>query len=81
MGNNYKHLTVYEWDRVAVWRAEGKSLDEIAVTLGRCASTISRKLRRNRSAVYDRYCANQARKRAEQTGSRKPASESDSRAR
>ena len=65
MGNKYKQLSAEDRDQIAVMRAKGQSLGEIARFLGRNKSTISRELRRNRSPVYDRYGANQAQKRAE----------------
>lgn len=65
MGNNYKHLTADERDRIAVLRAEGKSLGDIAKALRRDKSTMSRELRRNRSPVYNCYCANTAQRRVE----------------
>ncbi len=46
-------------------RAEGRSLGDIAKTLHRDRSTISRELRRNRSPVHECYGANAAQRRAE----------------
>jgi transposase, IS30 family len=45
----YKHLTVQERERIAVWKGQGLSLREIAQKVGRHASTLSRELNRNRS--------------------------------
>ena len=64
MGNNYKHLSADERDRIAIWHAEGKSQREIARALGRDKSSICRELNRNRSPIYHRYGANQAQQRA-----------------
>ena len=65
MGNNYKHLTADERDRIAVLRVEGKSLGDIAKALRRNKSIMSRELRRNRSHDYNCYCANRAQRRAD----------------
>ena len=46
------------------FRASGKSLGDIAKSLVRNKSTISRELKRNRSSVYNYYCSNQAQQRA-----------------
>lgn len=43
------HLTLEERDRIAQLRYQGADQKEIAVRLGRCPSTISRELRRNRT--------------------------------
>ena len=64
MGNNYKHLTADERDHICALRASGKSLGDIAKSLVRNKSTISRELKRNRSSVYNYYCSNQAQQRA-----------------
>ncbi len=66
MGNKYKHLTDEGRDRIAVLKAGGKSIGQIAQVLYRNKSSISRELRRNRSAVYQCYHATAAGKRAKQ---------------
>lgn len=43
------HLTVEERDRIAQLRHQGADQREIAKAVGRCPSTISRELRRNRT--------------------------------
>jgi len=45
---SYAHLSYEEREQIAFLRAAGKSLRAIAEALGRCVSTISRELRRNR---------------------------------
>ena len=42
-----RHLLFAERDEIALWRAQGHGVREIARRLGRAASTISRELRRN----------------------------------
>jgi len=60
----YKHLSSEERDKIAVLRASGVMLDEIANILGRNKSTISRELNRNRAPIYDIYLAHKAHDRA-----------------
>lgn len=62
------HLTFAERDRIAQFRFLGFNQDEIARTIGRCPSTISRELRRNCSrGAYHAAAAQRAaeRRRAE----------------
>ncbi len=66
MENRYEHLSDEERDRIAVLKAEGTSVSQIARALGRDKSCISRELRRNRSPVYKCYHATAAGKRAKQ---------------
>jgi IS30 family transposase len=63
MGKHYKHLTVRQRERLAGLGQAGLSLAEIAKTLRRDKSTISRELKRNGSPKYRRYtpCLAQAR--------------------
>ena len=42
-----RHLTFAEREEIALWRARGLGVREIARRAGRAASTISRELRRN----------------------------------
>jgi len=51
--NNYKHLSSEERDKIAVLRAQGNSLNNIAKMINRNKSTISRELKRNSSPAYD----------------------------
>ena len=44
---SYKHLSITERELIAIYRAGGKSLCQIAKLLGRDKSTISRELARN----------------------------------
>ena len=62
--NKYNQLTSEERDKIAILRAEGKSLALIANMIGRNKSTISRELRRNRTPVYDVYLSHKAHERA-----------------
>ena len=45
---SYKHLSITERELIAIYRAEGKSICQIAKSLGRNKSTISRELARNK---------------------------------
>ena len=57
------HLTLEERDRIAQLRHHGADQKEIAKAVGRCPSTISRELRRNRTE--GEYQAAQAQRQAE----------------
>ncbi len=62
--SKYNHLTSDERDKIAILRAEGKSLTLISNMIDRDKSTISRELRRNRTPVYDIYLHHKAHQRA-----------------
>ncbi len=62
--SKYKQLSSEERDKIAILRAEGKSLTLIASMIGRNKSTISRELRRNRTPVYNVYLPHKAHQRA-----------------
>lgn len=62
--NKYNQLTSEERDKIAILRAQGKSLTLIASMIGRNKSTISRELRRNRAPVYNVYLPHKAHQRA-----------------
>ena len=47
MKQSYKHLSLAEREEIAVWKAEGLSLREIARRLDRDVSSVSRELKRN----------------------------------
>lgn len=47
MNQSYKHLSLNEREKIAIWRGKGLSLREIARRLGRDPGTISRELKRN----------------------------------
>lgn len=70
----YKHLSSEERDIIAVLRAKGKRITEIARALDRNKGTISREIMRNKSPTYDVYLAHKAHERAvkrkEQSGKR-----------
>jgi len=51
----YTHLSLAERDRLAVLRAQGLSINEIARRLKRNKGTVSRELERNRGPVYNSY--------------------------
>ncbi len=55
----YKHLTVPEREKIAVWKGQGLSLREIAHKVNRDASTISRELNRNSMPSYWPHKANE----------------------
>ena len=46
---SYNHLSITERELIAIYRAEGKSICQIARLLGRNKSTVSRELARNKS--------------------------------
>lgn len=56
---SYGHFTLYERERLAQMRAEGKSQSDIARELGKHRSSISRELRRNgnKSTTYNAWHA------------------------
>jgi IS30 family transposase len=61
----YSHLTPADRDRLALYRAQGKSLRFIAAQLRRSPSTISRELRRNCAPIHKAYyCPHPAQARA-----------------
>ena len=64
MNKPFTHLTPEERDEIAIMRAQGKSLNDIAQKLQRPKSTISRELQRNRSPVYNVYLPHRAQQRA-----------------
>jgi IS30 family transposase len=64
------HLTLEERDRIAQLRHQGADQKEIAKAVGRCPSTISRELRRNR--VGDEYYAAQAQQEAQRRRRERP---------
>lgn len=64
--NQYRHLDADERDHIAHWRSQGSTLSEIAHRLGRDKSSISREIRRNKSATYAVYLAHKAQARSEE---------------
>ena len=64
MKKKYTQLTSEERDMIAVLRAEGKKLSEIAQIVGRNKSTICRELTRNKSPIYNSYLSARAHERA-----------------
>jgi len=61
----YNHLTLAERDIITTMLSEQKSLGEIAKSLNRSKSTISRELNRNSSPEYRLYLSHRAHARAE----------------
>lgn len=53
MGKRHQKLSLEEREKIAVLKACGKSLREIAALLGRHHSSLSRELRRNKSRLFD----------------------------
>jgi len=62
----YIHLSLAERDSLAMYRAQGLSINEIARRLHRNKSTISRELRRNSGPVYKSYGGGSAELRSRQ---------------
>jgi IS30 family transposase len=60
----YHQLSLDERDHIAVYRAQGSSISEIARRLQRNKGTISRELKRNKAPIYDAYGACRADKEA-----------------
>jgi IS30 family transposase len=80
MEKQYKHLTMTERELIAKMKYEGKDAGEIASTLGRNKSTISRELKRNSSAEYKCYTPCRAQHRSDerrQAASRRPRLKDD----
>lgn len=66
MKKHYKQLSGEERDKIALLRAKGFKIREIARRLKRNPSTLSRELKRNKSPTYDVYLAHRAQQRAAQ---------------
>ncbi|MEA3312234.1 MAG: helix-turn-helix domain-containing protein, partial [candidate division WOR-3 bacterium] len=64
MYKEYHHLSLKERERIDMMRRKGISVRQMAVVLDRSPSSVSRELRRNRSAVYDSYLDHRAQERA-----------------
>lgn len=45
---SYKHLTIFERERIFLLSGQGRSIRQIALDIGRSPSTVSRELKRNR---------------------------------
>jgi len=65
MKKQYKQITIDERDLIAIHRANGFSMNDIAKMLGRNKSTISRELTRNSAKQSKTYLPHQAQKRAQ----------------
>jgi IS30 family transposase len=62
----YKQLPKEDRDRLSLFKAQGRSLREIAGLIGRDVSTVSRELRRNAAPIYQGcYLAHKAQERAD----------------
>lgn len=80
MEKQYNHLTLAERDQITIMLYEGRGMSEIAKTLGRDKSTISRELSRNSSPEYKKYLSHRAHARANErrtTASRRPRLKND----
>jgi transposase, IS30 family len=64
MPKTYTHLSPAERDEIAIYSAQGVSLNDIAMQLNRSTSTISRELKRNKSPIYNSYLSHLAQQRA-----------------
>lgn len=64
MKNTYKQLSCEERDKIAILRARGLSIRDIAQIIGRDKSTICRELRRNKAPIYNVYLPHKASTRA-----------------
>ena len=64
MGKGYKHISLEERDKRAEMKSLGHTVTEIAETLGRSKSTLSRELRRNATPAYKVYLLHRAHERA-----------------
>src|SRR5512137_716669 len=66
MASAYRQLSQAERDRLSVFKAEKRSIREIAGLLGRNPSTISRELKRNAPPIrVGRYLPHKAQRRAD----------------
>jgi len=63
MGQNYKHLSLEEREKLTIMRFRGCSLSAIARQLDRNKATITREVRRNSAAIYDCYLGHRAQDR------------------
>lgn len=66
MKNTYSQLSSEERDQIAILRAQGKPLSDIAKIIGRNKSTVSRELNRNKTSTYNVYLPHKAHERAKQ---------------
>lgn len=64
MKNYYTQLSCEERDKIAILRAKGISLSDIARFINRNKSTVSRELQRNKSPTYNVYFPHKAHERA-----------------
>jgi len=64
MKKQYEQLSGEERDKIAILRAKGLKIREIARQLKRNPSTLSRELKRNKSPTYNIYLAHRAHQRA-----------------
>lgn len=62
----YCQLSLEERDRIAIFRAQGLSINEMSRRLRRNQSTVSRELHRNSGTVYNSYGGGSADRRARQ---------------
>ena len=65
MPKEYVHLSLLERDQITILRHDKKSMGDIAKSLGRSKSSISREIKRNSSAEYNLYMSHRAHERSE----------------
>ena len=65
MPRTYKQLSKEERDRLSLLKAQGKTLREIAVMIGRDVSTVSRELKRNSRPFHADYLPHRAQEQAD----------------
>lgn len=64
MAKKYRHLSLREREKIAIWKARGDSLRRIARRLGRSHSSLSRELKRHRRNTSSGYSPSLAHEKA-----------------
>src|SRR4030042_55046 len=64
MKKGYRHISLEERDRIAEMKSLGQTVTDMAMSLGRSKSTLSRELRRNATPAYKVYLSHRAHERA-----------------
>src|SRR4030043_2222921 len=64
MKKGYRHSSLEERDRIAEMKSLGQTVTDMAMSLGRSKSTLSRELRRNATPAYKVYLSHRAHERA-----------------
>ena len=60
---SYKHFTLEEREKLAIWKAEGKSNGEISILLKKTTGSIGRELKRNSLLLSNQYFSSFAQER------------------